>query len=72
MIPLLPLDGGHIAGAIYEAFKKAIWRLRRKPNPGPADTALLMPITYVVSGLLIVLSLVLLIVDLINPVSLGL
>jgi hypothetical protein len=31
-----------------------------------------MPITYVVSGLLIVLSLVLLIVDLINPVSLGL
>jgi membrane-associated protease RseP (regulator of RpoE activity) len=72
MIPLLPLDGGHIAGAIYEAFKKAIWRLRRKPNPGPADTALLMPITYVVSGLLILLSLVLLIVDLINPVSLGL
>ena len=72
MIPLLPLDGGHIAGAIYEAIKKGIWRLRRKPNPGPADTALLMPITYVVSGLLIVLSLVLLVVDLINPVSLGL
>ena len=72
MIPLLPLDGGHIAGGIYEAIKKAIWRLRRKPNPGPADTALLMPITYVVSGLLIVLSLVLLVIDLINPVSLGL
>ena len=71
MIPLLPLDGGHIAGGIYEAIKKAIWRLRRKPNPGPADTALLMPITYVVSGLLIVLSLVLLVIDLINPVSLG-
>lgn len=72
MIPLLPLDGGHIAGAIYEAIKKAIWRLRRKPNPGPADTALLMPLTYLVSGLLIVLSLVLLVVDLIHPVSLGL
>ena len=72
MIPLLPLDGGHIAGAIYEAIKKFIWRLRRKPNPGPADTALLMPVTYVVSGLLIALSLVLLVIDLVNPVSLGL
>ncbi|MEN9749629.1 MAG: hypothetical protein RL149_707, partial [Actinomycetota bacterium] len=72
MIPLLPLDGGHIAGAIYEAIKKAVWRLRGKPNPGPADTALMMPLTYVVSGLLIVLSLILLLVDLINPVSLGL
>jgi membrane-associated protease RseP (regulator of RpoE activity) len=68
----LPLDGGHIAGAIYEAIKKAVWRLRGKPNPGPADTALMMPLTYVVSGLLIVLSLILLLVDLINPVSLGL
>ncbi len=69
MIPLLPLDGGHIAGGIYEAIKRGIWRLRRKGDPGPADTALLMPITYVVSGLLIVLSLVLILLDLINPVS---
>ncbi|MEN9713916.1 MAG: hypothetical protein RLZZ164_580 [Actinomycetota bacterium] len=69
MIPLLPLDGGHIAGAIYEAIKKAIWRIRRKPNPGPADTALLMPMTYIVSATLIALSAVLLLLDLINPVK---
>ena len=69
MIPLLPLDGGHIAGAVYEAIKKGIWRLRKKPNPGPADTALLMPVTYVVTALLILLSLVLLVTDLINPIS---
>jgi membrane-associated protease RseP (regulator of RpoE activity) len=70
MIPLLPLDGGHIAGGIYEAIKRGIWRLARKGNPGPADTALLMPITYVVTGLLILLSLVLIVIDLVNPVAL--
>ena len=71
MIPLLPLDGGHIAGAIYESIKKGIWRLLRKPNPGPADTALMMPITYVVTVALIAMSLILILVDVINPVSLG-
>ncbi|MFM6962705.1 MAG: M50 family metallopeptidase [Micrococcales bacterium] len=70
MIPLLPLDGGHIAGAIYESLKRAIWRLRGKGDPGPADTALLMPLTYVVTTLLIALSLVLLVLDLVNPISL--
>lgn len=69
MIPLLPLDGGHIAGAVYEAIKKGWFKLLRKPNPGPADTALLMPITYVVSATLILLSAVLLLLDLINPVK---
>ena len=69
MIPLLPLDGGHIAGGVYEAIKRGIWRLRRKPDPGPADTALLMPVTYVVSGVLLLLSVILILLDLINPVS---
>lgn len=70
MIPLLPLDGGHIAGGIYEAIKRGLWRLFGKPDPGPADTALLMPITYAVTILLIALSLVLIVVDLVNPVAL--
>lgn len=71
MLPLLPLDGGHLAGQIYEALKRGLFRLLGKPNPGPADTALLMPLTYVVSATLIVLSLILLVVDLINPLALG-
>ena len=70
MIPLLPLDGGHIAGGIYEALKRGLWRLFRKGDPGPADTALMMPITYAVTILLIALSLVLIVVDLVNPVAL--
>ena len=71
MLPLLPLDGGHLAGQVYEALKRGLFRLLGKPNPGPADTALLMPLTYVVSATLILLSLVLLVVDLINPLALG-
>jgi membrane-associated protease RseP (regulator of RpoE activity) len=71
MLPLLPLDGGHLAGAVYESIKKGFYRLRKKPNPGPADTALLMPLTYAVTILLIVLSLILLVVDFVNPLSLG-
>lgn len=71
MLPLLPLDGGHLAGQVYEAVKKGLYRVLRKPNPGPVDTALLMPITYVVSATLILLSVVLLIIDLINPLALG-
>ena len=70
MIPLLPLDGGHIAGGIYEVIKRGLWRLFRKSDPGPADTALMMPLTYAVTILLIALSLVLIVVDLVNPVAL--
>ena len=71
MLPLLPLDGGHLAGAVYESIKKGFYRLRGKPNPGPADTALLMPLTYAVTALIIVLSLILLVVDFVNPLSFG-
>ena len=35
MVPLLPLDGGHIAGGIYEAIKRGLWRIFRKGDPGP-------------------------------------
>ncbi|MFM5904381.1 MAG: M50 family metallopeptidase, partial [Microbacteriaceae bacterium] len=44
MIPLPPLDGGHIAGGIYEYLKRGLFRILRKPDPGNADTALLAPL----------------------------
>jgi membrane-associated protease RseP (regulator of RpoE activity) len=69
MLPLLPLDGGHVAGGIYEAIKKGIFRLLRKPNPGPADTALLMPLTWVVFIALMAMSALIIIADLVNPIS---
>jgi membrane-associated protease RseP (regulator of RpoE activity) len=69
MLPLLPLDGGHVAGGIYEAIKKGIFRLLRKPNPGPADTALLMPLTWLVFIALMAMSALIIIADLVNPIS---
>jgi membrane-associated protease RseP (regulator of RpoE activity) len=69
MLPLLPLDGGHVAGGVYELLKKGVFRVLRKPNPGPADTALLMPLTWLVFVGLMAMSALIIIADLINPIS---
>jgi membrane-associated protease RseP (regulator of RpoE activity) len=69
MLPLLPLDGGHLAGGVYESIKRGAFRLLKKPDPGPADTALLMPATWVVFILLLGMSLLLITADLINPIA---
>jgi len=70
MLPLLPLDGGHIAGGVYESIKRGLFRLMGRPAPGPADTALLMPATWFVFILLMAMSALLIIADLVNPISL--
>ena len=70
MLPLLPLDGGHVAGGIYESIKRGLYRIAGKKDPGPADTALLMPLTYFVFIALLVVSALLITADLVNPISL--
>ena len=70
MIPLLPLDGGHVAGGIYESLKRGAYRLAGKKDPGPADTALLMPLTWFVFIALLAVSALLITADLVNPISL--
>lgn len=69
MLPLLPLDGGHIAGAIYEGVRRQWAKLRGKPDPGPADTARLMPLSYGVALAFVVMTVILVIVDIANPVT---
>ena len=69
-IPLLPLDGGHIAGALYEAVRRAIARLRGRPDPGYVDVAKLLPVAYAVAMVLIVMGVLLIYTDLVNPVRL--
>ena len=69
LVPILPLDGGHLSGAIYEGVRRQIARVRRKPLPGPADTVRMMPIAYVMGLLLIGLSIVSVLADLIKPIS---
>ncbi|MDU2794720.1 MAG: site-2 protease family protein [Actinomyces sp.] len=71
LIPLPPLDGGHILGAIYEGVRRTVARVRGAEDPGPADTARLVPVTWVVGGLLVAMSVILIVADIVKPVSLG-
>ncbi|GEP36982.1 putative zinc metalloprotease [Nocardioides psychrotolerans] len=69
-LPLLPLDGGHIASAAWEWVRRGIARLRRRPDPGYVDAAKLLPIAYVVASAMLVMGVVLIIGDLVVPLSL--
>jgi membrane-associated protease RseP (regulator of RpoE activity) len=69
-VPLLPLDGGHVAAAIYEALRRAFARLTGRPDPGPVDTARLLPVAYVVGGVILISGAVLILADIIDPIRL--
>src|SRR5690606_4497425 len=69
LVPLMPLDGGHIAGAVYEWIKRGFAKIRRKPDPGPVDTAKMVPITFVVVILLGAMSVLLMYADIVKPVA---
>jgi len=71
LLPVLPLDGGHVAGALYEALKRFYARLRGRPDPGPVDTARLLPVAYVVAGILLAMGVIVIWADLVKPISLG-
>ncbi|MFI1221850.1 MULTISPECIES: M50 family metallopeptidase [unclassified Streptomyces] len=69
MLPLLPLDGGHIAGALWESLRRNVAKVFRRPDPGPFDVARLMPVAYVVAGVFICFTLLVLVADIVNPVK---
>jgi membrane-associated protease RseP (regulator of RpoE activity) len=70
LIPLLPLDGGHVAGALWEGLKRSYARVRHRPDPGPVDVAKALPVAYAVSILLIAMSVVILYADIVKPITL--
>jgi membrane-associated protease RseP (regulator of RpoE activity) len=84
LLPLLPLDGGHVAGALVEGAKRGRARLkaRRAPafgpdgEPAPArpqifvDTAQMLPVMYAVASVLILLTLLTFYADIVKPVNL--
>jgi membrane-associated protease RseP (regulator of RpoE activity) len=80
LLPLLPLDGGHVAGALVEAAKRGRARVRaRRGDPDAArtrgqifvDTAQMLPVMYAVASVLVVLTLLTLYADIVKPVNLG-
>lgn len=71
LLPILPLDGGHMAVAIADEVRALIARLRGRGRPAPINVQVLTPITAVVVVILIGLTLLLLVADIINPISLN-
>lgn len=70
LLPLLPLDGGHLAVLVYERSRAAIARLRGRADPGPVDMKKLLPATYAVVVLLIGFGMLLILADIVNPLRL--
>ncbi len=64
MVPLLPLDGGHVAIATYEKIASKIKRRRVQ-----VDVQRLMPLTAAVLALLVIMGLTALYLDIVRPVS---
>ncbi len=71
LIPVLPLDGGHIAGALWEELRRRIARWRGRPDPGYVDVAKMLPVAYGVGLVLIVMGVVLIYADIVNPVRIS-
>jgi membrane-associated protease RseP (regulator of RpoE activity) len=70
LVPLLPLDGGHVVIALWDGIKRLFARLTGRPAPAPADATRLVPLTLVVVVLMIGMGALLFAADIINPVDL--
>jgi membrane-associated protease RseP (regulator of RpoE activity) len=71
LLPLLPMDGGHIAVVIWERVKYWIYRLRGRPDPGLVDYRKLIPLSFGIFLVLVVFGTLLIAADIINPVNIG-
>ncbi|CAB4923564.1 unannotated protein [freshwater metagenome] len=72
LLPILPLDGGHMAVAIADEIRALFARIRGKARPQGINVNKLAPITVVVFALLAALTVLLLAADILNPVQLNL
>jgi membrane-associated protease RseP (regulator of RpoE activity) len=70
LIPLLPLDGGHVAGALWEGVKRRWARVRGTADPGYVDVAKALPVAYTVALVLVTMSALLIYADIVKPVKL--
>ncbi|MGJ0121509.1 M50 family metallopeptidase [Williamsia sp. MIQD14] len=69
LVPLLPLDGGHMALIGYEKGRNAIRRRLGKIAKGPVDYLKLMPATYAVLAVMGCYMVLTLSADIINPIK---
>lgn len=70
LLPLLPLDGGHIAIAWFERIRSWLYARFGRPDPGRVDYYKLMPVTYVVILIFGGFFLLTVAADIVNPITL--
>ena len=70
LVPLLPLDGGHVLGALIEGVRRRIARWRGRLDPGPVDMSRLLPLTNAVAIIFILMTVLLLYADIVKPITL--
>ncbi len=70
LIPLLPLDGGHVAGALWEGVKRRGAKILGKADPGHVDVAKALPVAYTMAVILITMSALLIYADIVKPIKL--
>jgi membrane-associated protease RseP (regulator of RpoE activity) len=70
LLPLLPLDGGHLAMLGYEQVRAWLARLRGRSDPGVANLQPLIPVSAMVFVLLIGFGVLLMAANLFNPIHL--
>ena len=71
MLPLLPMDGGHVAVVIWERIKARFARLLGQPDPGMVDYRKLVPLSFSIFLVLVVFGMMLILADIVNPVNIG-
>jgi membrane-associated protease RseP (regulator of RpoE activity) len=71
LLPLLPLDGGHIAVVLYEKVRDWLRRLRGKAAGHPVDYTKLAPFTMIVIVIGGAYMLLTVTADIVNPITIG-
>jgi membrane-associated protease RseP (regulator of RpoE activity) len=71
MLPLLPLDGGHVAILAFEEGRSRLYRLIGRHDPGRVDLNKVMPVTYAVFVAIVAMSAILLYADIFRPIKLN-
>jgi len=71
LLPLLPLDGGHVALIVWERIRAWFARLRRRPDPGLVDMRKAVPVMFSLFMVIVLFSVVLMIADIVNPLGGG-
>jgi len=71
MLPLLPLDGGHVAIVIWERIRAAFARLRGRPDPGLVDISKVLPVCFSIFIIVMFFGLILVAADIVNPLKIA-